>query len=272
MDLNEVRNRIKAALAKDNIEEALNLLSQFYNRAEFAEVIINLSANYHRLEKEKISGGISNQDYYTALNNIRLQILGFLRVVEEDNTNRHKLLPQVKKADDEAISVFFSVGSPYNQSQVSYIARLKEYLIKYRINLITLEGEEWSNVDPLKPIREKMIGCFGCLVLALERTHVIEGLAKRGSPDQKAIENQNYSTPWTHIEAAMAYQLDLPFLILKDKNIKSEGMLDDILFEWRIVQIDSANSEDFKHYPINSFIRLWVEEIKKNMQNKKLQE
>ncbi len=114
-----------------------------------------------------------------------------------------------------------------------------------------------------------MHSCQGCLVLALERTYVKDGFSKRGSASEHKILDQNYSTPWTHIEAAMAYQLDLPLLILKDKTVKGEGMLDDILFEWRIVQIDPGNPDELDQYPIKSFIRTWVEEIRKNNRKEK---
>lgn len=86
---------------------------------------------------------------------------------------------------------------------------------------------------------------------------------KRGSQQEKVVQERNYATPWSHIEATLAYQLQLSFIILKEKTLMGEGMLDDNLFEWRIVQVDPQNPEELDQYPIKSVIRMWVEEVRK---------
>jgi hypothetical protein len=61
----------------------------------------------------------------------------------------------------------------------------------------------------------------------------------------------------------MANQLNLPLLILKDEILRSEGMIDENVFEWRIVKINPKNPEELDKYPVKQFIRTWVEEVKK---------
>jgi len=265
MDFKELETQIKELIAKDRVETAIKLLSKYFKNDPRLDEILLQSGQYHALLKDRGRGTIGYDEAKKILNQLRVNILGFIRSEEEESKFREQIF-QGEDNDEEsadAIPVFFSVGSPHIEEQVAYIEKLKAHLLKYDINLKTLDGDDWDPLDPLNPIRRQMEDCKGCLVLAMERFHVKEGIVKRGSQQEKVIEQQNYATPWSQIEATLAYQLQLPFIILKEKSLKGEGMLDDSLFEWRIVQVDPQNPDELDKYPIKSFIRMWVEEVKK---------
>jgi hypothetical protein len=267
MNFGQLSEQVHAYVEQNEILLSINLLSDHMRDETKKDEVCQLAARYRMLEKNHISGIIKYDDYDRHYRLICKHVLELLRLAEDDYFPRASpASPPPKPADGKAtkeqIPVFFSVGSPHVKSQTDYIEKLKVYLLKeYEIELQSMEQYSVSIRDPLKPIQNRMSECCGCLVLAMERLHVKEAIAKRGSEKEDPIINQNYSTPWSHIEAAMAYQSGLPFLILKEQDIKSEGMLDDHLFVGKIVRIDTTKPDAIGEYPINSLIKTWVEDV-----------
>jgi len=264
MDFKELEIQVKELIAQNKIEIAIKLLTKYFKNDEKLDEIILHSGRYYALRKEQSEGNIGFEEVNKTLGLLRSSILTFLRSEQEEIEFKDQVFQEDDKEEGkDLIKVFFSLGSPHTQAQLDYIEGLKIHLLKYKIDLMTLDGDDWDNLDPLNPIRNKMQKCFGCLALAMERSFVKKGLNKRGSQQESEISDQSFPTPWVQIETTLAYQLKLPFLILKEKDLSSEGMLDENLFEWRIVKIDPANPEELDEYPIKSFIRMWIEEVKK---------
>lgn len=59
----------------------------------------------------------------------------------------------------------------------------------------------------------------GLLAIAFKRYYVVNGIEKPKSIDEKNISNKYFSSPWCHIEPAMAFQLGLPILIIREKGV-----------------------------------------------------
>lgn len=264
MNFQELESQIKELIAKDEIEQCIKVLSGYFSKSEKLDSIILQSGRFYSIQKDQSKGTIDYAEFQKVLNQLRENILDFIKSEEENS----KYKDQVFQSDDvgtsiDTIPVFFSLGTPHTETQMAYIEELKTHLLKYQIDLRTLDDDDWNDQDPLVPILNKMEKCFGCLVLAMERFYVNEGILKRGSQQESKVSDQGYATPWSHIEATLAYQLKLPFIILKEESLKKEGMLDDNLFEWRIVKINPASPQELNEYPVKSFIRMWVEEVKR---------
>lgn len=265
MNFQELETQIKELIAKDNIETAIELLTEYFQKDERLDEIILQSGIYFSAIKNHEKGVIGFEELNKTLKQLRANILSYLKSEEEEIMFKNKVFNENSQAkdDDTLIPVFFSLGSPHTSAQADYIEKLRIHLLKYQIELVALDGDDWNNLDPLNPIQNKMKGCFGCLSLALERSFVKEGINKRGSHQEVVFSAKSYATPWIHIETTMAYQLDLPFIILKEKGLNDGGMLDDNIFEWRIVMINPNHPDELDEYPVKSFIRMWVEEVKK---------
>lgn len=160
------------------------------------------------------------------------------------------------------IPVFLSVGEPHRQAQADYLARIVEYLDRRHISPETLGRTFWSIENPLKPVREKMQNVYGVVVLAMERFHSIHGIYKEGCSQKIRFADRYFPTVWTHIEAAMAYQLRLPLLILKEERLASEGIFDPGIHEWLIVRINTKNPGQVTQKPISSYIDSWIAAVK----------
>jgi hypothetical protein len=264
MNYRELESQIQELIAKDEMELAIDLLREYFSKKDELKEILLQSGRYHALRKDHNNGTIEYALVQKTKNQLRESILDFIKTQEEEEKFRDQVFqPDESEKNKNLIPVFFSVGTPHKETQVAYIDKLKKHLLKYQVDLKTLDDDDWDALDPLNPIKKKMMDCMGCLVLAMERFYVKEGVDRRGSKRAADVKDQNYATPWSHIEAAMAYQLGLPFIILKEEDVKGEGMLDDNLFEWRIVKINPNTPEQLDEYPIKSFIRMWVEELKK---------
>jgi hypothetical protein len=64
------------------------------------------------------------------------------------------------------------------------------------------------------------------VVIALERTYFPSGVEKRGGASQSSLSEVRYPTPWNQIEAAMACTRGHPILIIVEKGLKGEGLLE----------------------------------------------
>jgi hypothetical protein len=169
----------------------------------------------------------------------------------------------------EKIPVFLSVGEPYNDIQKIYLRSLVTYLSRHGINAETLGRTFWSVENPLKPVQRKMNEVYGAVILALERFHSKEGIYKEGSSEQNVIADQFFTTVWVQMEAAMAYQLELPLLIMKDAKLVAEGMFDPGIHGWMIIKVNPLEPKEIGQEPIKEFIDGWIESVHKLYYSKK---
>jgi hypothetical protein len=64
------------------------------------------------------------------------------------------------------------------------------------------------------------------VVIALERSYFSKGVERRGGPKQADLEDIRLATPWNQIEAALAYSYGHPLLVIVEKGLKTEGLLE----------------------------------------------
>lgn len=169
----------------------------------------------------------------------------------------------------EKITAFLSVGDPHNDLQRRYLKALVAHLSRRGINAETLGSTFWSIRNPLKPVQQKMREVYGAVILAMERFHSKEGVYKEGSAQGKIVDDQYFATAWTQLEAAMAYQLELPLLILKEEKLVAEGMFDSGIHEWIIIRINPEDPGELKRDPIKAFVDSWIEAVRRYYYSRK---
>src|SRR5271165_7263999 len=107
--------------------------------------------------------------------------------------------------------VFISMGTPYTTEYMAFRDRLEQFLrdgcgVDPRI----IGKNEYPSGSPLQKIKDVMTTCSGVVIVAYERKYVQIGAEKRKGESPTAIEEEIYTTPWNHIESAMAYSLGIP--------------------------------------------------------------
>jgi hypothetical protein len=128
------------------------------------------------------------------------------------------------------ISVFLSYPKPCFGKQQEFIAGIRNHLEGRGFNPRTLGVTDYDMDAPLKSIRRLMLESNGLITVAFRRTFIEKGTARfRTDVDQlreSSIDGTWLTTPWAHIESAMAYQLGLPILILRERGVLDDGMLE----------------------------------------------
>jgi hypothetical protein len=93
----------------------------------------------------------------------------------------------------------------------------------------TLGVTDYDMDAPLTAIRRLMLESNGLITVAFRRTYIADGMIRfntdlaevRPSP----VQQMWLTSPWAHIEPAMAYQLGLPILIFREKGVFADGIL-----------------------------------------------
>lgn len=128
------------------------------------------------------------------------------------------------------IPVFLSYPKPCFGKQREFIKRMTENLQTRGFEPRTLGVTDYDTDAPLKAIRRLMIESNGLITVAFRRTFIETGFARYRTDidtmSEQPIKGKWLTTPWAHIEPAMAYQLGLPVLIFREKEVIDDGILE----------------------------------------------
>ena len=264
MTITEIKVIVQAFVSRNEIEEAIGILTKNFSGNKKLNDLILQSARFNDIKSQINKGIVVQEDANLVKNQVIMGVLSFVDDMEEDQRLRKAVFVNkpTESLGNDKIPVFLSVGAPHTEAQKKYVEFLKRKLADYDIQLDTLGDSFWSVKNPLSPIQKKMKEVYGCVVLAMERFYSKEGIYKRGGAQEKNAQDEYFSTAWTQIEAAMAYQMELPILILKEERLKGEGMLDGSIHEWLIIRVNPENPYELDDEPIRSFIKSWIQEVK----------
>ena len=127
------------------------------------------------------------------------------------------------------ISVFLSFPQPHLKVQEDFISNVKDALREKNLEPRTLGVSDYDLDAPLTAIRRLMLESSGLLTIAFKRTLISEGIYKANSDlgiTPHSIKDQWLTSPYCHIEPAMAFQIGLPLLILRERDVIAEGVLE----------------------------------------------
>jgi hypothetical protein len=135
--------------------------------------------------------------------------------------------------DNMRLKVFLSVGRTETPQQEAFVQCVTECLTDEGFEVVRAQ---WSSEQPLKPISRKMRTCAGTAIVAFERIHFDAGVEFRGSATEGRLENISLPTVWNQIEAAMAYTLGHPLLVVVQEGLRCEGLLE-ARYDWYVQQL-----------------------------------
>ncbi|GAA0486454.1 hypothetical protein GCM10008986_09810 [Salinibacillus aidingensis] len=120
-------------------------------------------------------------------------------------------------------SVFLSYPKPHQIVQEKFVEEIKQYLKSSGLEPRTLGVTDYDMDAPLTAIRRLMLESNGIITIAYRRYYINNGSFKYSpdleGQDSKDISNVWMTSPYSHIEPAMAFQLGLPILILREKGV-----------------------------------------------------
>jgi hypothetical protein len=127
------------------------------------------------------------------------------------------------------ISVFLSYPKPCMDEQEQFIVRVVDYLDRRGFAARTLGVTDYDLDAPLKAIRRLMLESNGLITVAFRRTYIEKGEGNYrtniSSLTSYPLNDRWLTSPWAHIEPAMAYQIGLPILVLREEGVIDEGLL-----------------------------------------------
>jgi hypothetical protein len=135
------------------------------------------------------------------------------------------------------MNIFVSVGATSNEKQEAFVRAVEDRLRSEGLVPQTVGRNAFSSDAPLKKVVQLLDSCQGTVVIALERTFYESGVEKRGSPTATHLSDVKLPTPWNQIEAAMSYSRRLPLMVLVERGLKGEGLLERGS-EWYVQSID----------------------------------
>lgn len=128
--------------------------------------------------------------------------------------------------------IFVSKLGVMNTKQLNCYNNIIELLKqKYHYEIEKIEQNEYWDSSQITMIKDRMSQCSGLLVFAFSHIHIADGQIVN---KPKMITNEDYSSPWLHIETAMANALyNMPTMIVVEDNMFCNGIFDD-----KVVQND----------------------------------
>lgn len=174
------------------------------------------------------------------------------------------------------IPVFLSYPTPFNEEQVAFLGRMSSYLRSRGIVGRTLGVTDYDTDAPLRAVRRLMMESNGLIAIAFRRSHIERGTdcrasATAGSPNPSgSLTDVWLTSPWAHIEPAMAYQLGLPLLLLREVGVRPDGMLERGVAGLYMPEFDPEGDLDdyFDSPEWNDVIWKWESRVRTVVDNK----
>lgn len=170
-------------------------------------------------------------------------------------------------------SIFLSYPKPHLQKQADFIEKISQYLKGRGLYPRTLGVTDYDMDAPLVAIRRLMLESDGLITIAFRRSFIISGTGKPKSDlDEKEydISNKWLTSPYCQIEPAMAFQIGLPVLILRETGVIADGILERGVFGVYMPEFDlSGNIDDyFASAEWVQIIQKWEGYVRKVIENK----
>jgi hypothetical protein len=138
-----------------------------------------------------------------------------------------------------AIDIFISVGRTFSSQQEQFVSALEDFLRANGMNPRAVGRSEFAHKNPLSFVADIMSQCAATVIIAFERVHVADGSERRGSPEEQPVSNQNITTAWNQIEAAMAYSRGHSLFVIVENGCRTEGLLEPG-YDWYVQRMEMS--------------------------------
>ena len=155
--------------------------------------------------------------------------------------------------------IFISMGTPYTDAYAAFRDELERLLRdRCKVDPRIIGRNEYPPGSPIHKIAEVMRTCDGVIIVAYERKFVHEGIERRGGQDERKIESATYTTPWNHIESAIAFSLRLPIYIIAQRGLVEEGLIETKV-DWYVQKIEFT-VQNLQRPEVFDSLEAWITE------------
>ena len=135
-----------------------------------------------------------------------------------------------------------SVGSNGSISQRAATDQIFSVIQASGLSPRQMEKNEWTSEQPLRGIRKVIEECHGAVVVAFTRYEFPSGTEFKKDDGRAELRNIRLPTVWNQIEAALAYGRDLPLLVICEKGLRDDGLLEG-RYDWKVYWTDFTSAE-----------------------------
>lgn len=166
------------------------------------------------------------------------------------------------------IDIFVSRPNSVDEKQDLTMQRIEELLGMRRMRARTIGKTDFPNVAPMKAVEQLMRQCSGAIILGFPQTVIQKGVSKPRTSNEKLIKNALLPTSWNHIEASMAFMLNLPLLVIRDQDI--EGGVFDVGTTGNFIHTFQLDTQEWMEKP--SFLQPFNEWHREVVENSKVRQ
>ena len=160
--------------------------------------------------------------------------------------------------------VFISVGTALTAAQNDVADIIFQTIKAAGLDPRQMEKNEWSYDQPLRAIRRVLRECDGAVVIAFSRTSFETGMELTRSGGEDLLSSIRLPTVWNQIEAAMAHMHEIPLLVIAERGLREEGLLEG-RYDWKVFWTDLGASE-FKTDAFQGFLETWKDAVSEKVQ------
>jgi hypothetical protein len=155
--------------------------------------------------------------------------------------------------------VFVSMGTPYNDKYTAFRDAL-EMLLRDRLGVDAriIGKNEYPSGSPVHKIRDVMSTCNGVLIVAYERKFVESGVERPRGEGERAITSEKYTTPWNHVESALAFALGIPLYVISETGLTEEALIESKV-DWYVQRVNFT-AEDLNKPNVVESLRAWIDD------------
>ena len=135
---------------------------------------------------------------------------------------------------NEKINIFISkLGSMDSKQRMHYDSAISTIEKLGNVEIQKIERDQYPPVSQLTDIATHLDNCDGCVIFAFGYLNVTTGFIHKNveGEDKRNVDKTIFSSPWLHIEAALANGKQIPCLIVYEENLCRDGMFDETIIQ-----------------------------------------
>lgn len=180
--------------------------------------------------------------------------------------------------EPDRVPVFLSAPKPVKSSQQDFLEQLCRSLTRRRLHPRTLGVTDYDTREPLAGVYGVLAQCYGVVTVAFARTEIRSGRVLRewrpGDPAERvggrSVSGLSFTSPWSHIEAAMAYALGLPMIILRESGVYGDGVLQEGVAGIYLpeFQLDRSAADYLREPQAQGYLDAWTHQVQEVVRNR----
>lgn len=131
------------------------------------------------------------------------------------------------------IPIFISRPNPFTAYHDSFLKCIFEILNKNNMEGFTLKSKNYSPYESLSCLNEMIKRSFGLIIIAFGQLYIEKGYYKPCADGhinhyhsiEQNIDNSWITSPFCHIEGALAFGHNIPILIIEQNGVRLDGLL-----------------------------------------------